>query len=215
MREQETMANNYELSLHCDRLAPQARLETKPEHHRILYVAHGSAIIDGQEYGTDTAWFGAAAPTCVAGAAGVELWRWELCPVDSAGGEALLAAPITTLEAGDGWLMRCDSVALPPGDCAYRHVHQGPGIRCLLEGDIRIETGGTMHDYAPGEAWFEDGVTPVFAQAGEQSSMRFIRVMILPRALKGERSIRYVSDADHDKPKCQTYKIYKDEFIVF
>jgi hypothetical protein len=40
-------------------------------------------------------------------------------------------------------------------------------------------------------------------------------VTILPRALKGERSIRYVSDADRDKPKRQTYKIYKDEFIVF
>ena len=117
------------------------------------------------------------------------------------------------MEPGDGWLMRCDSVALPPEGCAYRHVHQGPGIRCLLEGAIRVETGGGAHDYVPGEPWFEDGVTPVFAQAGPEAAMRFIRVMILPRDLKGERSIRYVDDADRDKPKRQTYKIYVDQFV--
>ena len=127
--------------------------------------------------------------------------------------KALVSAPIATLEIGDGWLMRCDSVALPPGDCAYRHVHQGPGIRCLLEGGIRVETGGSAQDYAPGEAWFEDGITPVFAQAGGDAPMRFIRVMILPCALKGERSIRYIDAADRDKPKRQTYKIYCDEFM--
>ncbi len=45
--------------------------------------------------------------------------------------------------------------------------------------------------------------------------MRFIRVMVLPRALHGERSIRYVDEADRDKPKRQTYKIFCDEFIEF
>ena len=183
-------------------------------HNTVLYVARGSATFGGEEFGFDTACFGVGPLTCRAGAAGAELWRWELCPLGSESAEnALLAAPITTLAAGDGWLMRCDSVALPPGDCAYRHVHQGPGIRCLLEGGIRVETGGGGHDYSPGEAWFEDGVTPVFAQAGETVAMRFIRVMILPRTLKGERSIRYVDDADRDKPKRQTYKIYCDEFV--
>ena len=67
---------------------------------------------------------------------------------------------------------------------------------------------------APGQAWFEDGVAPVFAEAAAAAPMRFIRGMILPRALKGERSIRYVEDADRDKPKRQTYKIYIDEFVA-
>ena len=205
------MAENFELSLFCDRLEAGAQFEIAAARNRILYVARGSAHVDGHEQGLDTAWFGAGALSCEAGPVGAELWRWELCR--DAGNGALLSAPITILEPGEGWLMRCDSVALPPEGCAYRHVHQGPGIRCLLEGGIRIETGGKAADYSPGEAWFEDGVTPVFAQAAAEAPMRFIRVMILPRALKGERSVRYVDDADRDKPKRQSYKIYIDEFV--
>ncbi len=210
------MPENYQLRLIHDRLDPDAKFESPAAHNRILYVARGSATISGAQQGLDTAWFGAGPLSCRAGAEGAELWRWELCSVDgNSEDSALLTAPITTLEIGDGWLMRCDSVALPPGDCAYQHVHQGPGIRCLLEGGIRVEASGGAHDYAPGEAWFEDGVTPVFAQASADAAMRFIRVMVLPRALHGERSIRYVDEADRDKPKRQTYKIFCDEFIEF
>ena len=42
---------------------------------------------------------------------------------------------------------------------------------------------------------------------------RFIRVMVLPRALKGQSSIRYVLPEDADKPKTQQYRGYVDEFI--
>ncbi|MBT3629329.1 MAG: hypothetical protein HN527_14620 [Rhodospirillaceae bacterium] len=210
------MTKGYQLALSHDRLDPGAEFETMAAHNTILYVARGSALIAGAAYDLDTAWFGAGPVSYQAGAGGAELWRWELRPIGSeCTASALLAAPITTLKVGDGWLMRCDSVALPPGDCAYRHVHQGPGIRCLLEGGIRVKTGGSVHDYGCGEAWFEDGVTPVFAEATGDTPMRFIRVMILPRALQGERSIRYIDDADRDKPKRQTYKIYSDELVEF
>ena len=37
--------------------------------------------------------------------------------------------------------------------------------------------------------------------------------MILPRALKGQSSIRYVNAEDRDKPKSQKYRGYVDEFI--
>jgi hypothetical protein len=55
----------------------------------------------------------------------------------------------------------------------------------------------------------------VFAQAAADRPTRFIRVMILPRALQGQSSIRYVKDEDKDKPKTQTYKIYADAPITF
>ncbi len=208
------MAEMYELNLYCDRLAPGEQFKVAAAYNRVLYIAQGSADVEGSEQGLGTAWFGAGKLSCQAGPAGAELWHWELSPTGGeAGRGALLSAPITTLAHGAGWLMRCDSVALPPEGYAYRHVHQGPGIRCLLEGGIRVETGGQAHDYGRGQAWFEDGITPVFAQAAADAPMRFIRVMILPRALKGERSIRYVDDADRDKPKQQTYKIYIDECV--
>ena len=37
--------------------------------------------------------------------------------------------------------------------------------------------------------------------------------MILPAALKGKSSIRYVNPEDLDKPKSQQYTVFVDEFI--
>ena len=42
---------------------------------------------------------------------------------------------------------------------------------------------------------------------------RFIRVMILPRALIGKSSIQYVNEADKEKPRVQQYKIFADAAI--
>ena len=110
-------------------------------------------------------------------------------------------------------LLRGDSVAFPPGGCAYRHTHQGPGIRCLIEGGIRIDTAGGSTSYGPGGAWYESGPEPVFAQAADRPS-RFIRVMILPRALLGKSSLQFVDPADAKKPRAQQYQILADAPIA-
>ena len=123
-----------------------------------------------------------------------------------------LSAPLDTLPAGE-LLLRGDSVAFPPGGCAYLHRHQGPGIRCLIEGGIRIDTHGRSTSYGPGGAWYETGPEPVFAQAAERPS-RFIRVMILPHALIGKSSLQFVDDADAAKPRVQQYKIFADAPIA-
>ena len=56
---------------------------------------------------------------------------------------------------------------------------------------------------------------PVFAQGAADRPTRFIRVMILPRALQGKSSIQYVNEDDRAKPKSQSYKIYADAPITF
>ena len=99
-------------------------------------------------------------------------------------------------------LWRGDSVAFPPGGVAYLHRHQGPGIRVVADGEVRVDTDGHSNTSGIGEAWFENGPDPVFAQAGGMPA-RFIRVMIVPRALIGKSSIRYVNEEDKDKPKRQ------------
>jgi hypothetical protein len=218
---------SWELRLYHDRLpgavTAAARLSVA---NRVIYAAAGTAEIAGRELVADEAWYGAGAVgSIMAGPRGAALWRWELAPAGSAPAvidapgvvSALkLAAAIDTLDPGDGrqWLMRCDSVAFPPGGCAFTHVHQGPGIRCLQQGRIRIDCNGHSAHYDPGGAWFEAGPDPVFAQADDTQATRFIRVMILPRALKGQSSIRYVNDEDRDKPKSQKYRGYADEFIA-
>ncbi len=111
-------------------------------------------------------------------------------------------------------ILRGDSVAFPPGGCAYLHRHQGPGIRCLIEGGIRIDARGHSISYGPGSAWFESGPEPVFAQAANRPT-RFIRVMLLPRPYLGKSSVEYLNEEDKAKPKTQTYKIYADMPIAF
>ena len=109
-----------------------------------------------------------------------------------------------TGDPGPGeWLLRCDRVDFSPGAVAYRHTHPGPGIRVLLTGRIRIETGGEMHEYGPFESWYEAGPEPVFAAASETEETAFVRVMLLPREWEGKRTIRYVDPEDEDKPKLQ------------
>ena len=125
-----------------------------------------------------------------------------------------LTAYLETLPKGE-LLMRGDSVGFPPGGVAYRHRHQGPGIRCLVEGGIRIDTHSRSTSYGPGGAWYETGPDPVFAQAAMDRPSRFIRVMILPRALTGKSSLEYLNEDDKTKPKTQQYKIYADAPISF
>lgn len=208
----------YELRLIEDHLKDHGQIAL-PALNRVVYVAHGSVEIEGQTFNADQAWHGAGSVTIEALNEGATLWRWELAterrmrPTDafSDDGRSLerLIAPLAWPIA-DNILMRADSVAFPPGGCAYLHTHQGPGIRCLIEGGVRIDTDGHSISYAPGGAWFEAGPIPVFAQAAGDRASRFIRVMILPARLKGTSSISYVNAEDRDKPKSQSYKIFVD-----
>jgi quercetin dioxygenase-like cupin family protein len=106
------------------------------------------------------------------------------------------------------WLVRCDRVDFPPGGVAYLHTHPGPGIRVLLNGGIRIDSAAESHEYGPGEWWYESGPEPVFAAAAEDEETAFVRVMLVPRELEGQRTIRYVDPADDEKPKLQRARIY-------
>jgi hypothetical protein len=133
---------------------------------------------------------------------------WELG--DSAGPDAALAADVQLDRATD-WLVRCDRIDFPPGGIAYRHTHPGAGIRRLLFGSIRIEgPGGHVADYGPGGAWFEGFDYPVLATASETEPSAFVRVMVLPRAWEGKRTISYVDPADEEKPKLQRPTVFFD-----
>jgi len=109
--------------------------------------------------------------------------------------------------------MRCDRVSFSKGGVAYTHIHQGPGIRYCLEGNIRIESEGHVNSYAPGQAWFESGSSPVLAPTSSETETSFVRCFILPRSCKGRSSIRYVRPEDADKPKPQRYRVLGERFI--
>ena len=208
------------LRLHEDTLSADASLEAAlPAMPRMVFVVHGSVTIDGRTFGDGEAWFGESPLAMTPAAAGVTCWRFELASSSAAGGAAgrgvasheKLAAVLKTVPAGP-LLLRGDSVAFPPGGCAYLHRHQGPGIRCLIEGGIRIDTHGHSTSYGPGGAWYETGPDGVFAQAADRPT-RFVRVMVLPRAYLGKSSVEYLNEENKAKPKSQSYKIFVDMAI--
>ena len=213
------------LRLYVDRLAPKAGLAALPASaNRVIYVRDGDATIRaaGQTatLAANSAWHSATACEVSAGNHGATLLRWELVHADTPAGETqgaesnlLLSEAVELVDPG-GYLMRCDRVDFPLGGVAYMHTHRGPGIRCLLSGEIRIEVKGATHTVMPGEAWFEAGPDPVLAVASEHALTSFVRVMILPRELKGKSSIRYVKPEDQDKPKTQKYQLFCDELIT-
>ena len=223
------MTPAFELRLWEDRLAASATAAAPAgPANRIVYVVEGDATVGGERLAANTARHLAGPLAVTAGPSGVRLWRWELMagPRESA---LIPAAPAATtprppvsrlvflervaLDPAGKYLMRGDRVDFPLGGVAYTHTHQGPGIRCLLRGALRVETQGRSTPVRPGEAWFESGPEPVYAAASADELTSFVRVMILPEALLGKSSIRYVDAEDQARPKTKTYTVFVDQPI--
>jgi quercetin dioxygenase-like cupin family protein len=136
-----------------------------------------------------------------------EALSWALVGDNDAPSAALLVRGVE-LDPESEWLMRCDRVEFIPGGVAHRHVHPGPGIRYLLYGQITIHSGGAVDTYDPGQAWFERGPEPVLAETSPTEPSAFVRVLLLPVAYAGQRTIRYVDPADAEKPKTQKATVF-------
>ncbi len=201
----------FTLSLHREAEGRRAL----PAATRILYVARGLCAIEADTtaatLAAGSAWLGTGA-LALAVPAEAELIRFELARGDAPAEGALLSRPIALDETAE-YLFRLDTVELPPGGIAYTHVHQGPGIRYLLSGGFNVRVGGRVTEISPGEAWFEAGPDPVRAWAPDDRVGHFARAMVLPRTLVGKSSIRYVDDADRDKPRLQKYSVLIDRPI--
>ena len=217
----------YALRLLEDELPPNGALARPLSAQiRMVYVVEGEATITSEGRPTaripNSVWFGTGPCEVSSGAHRARLWRWELI-IGSAGDDGLSAGERVTsapklhrdirLDPNERYMMRCDRVDFPLAGIAYTHTHRGPGIRCLLRGELTVREGDREALFQPGDAWFESGPEPVYAAASSTELTSFVRVMILPRALKGKTSIRYELPEDRDKPKTQQYTRYMDEFI--
>jgi quercetin dioxygenase-like cupin family protein len=214
----------HTLRLLEDRLAPGAD-HALPPLNRVLYVRDGDGAVttagSTTPLGAGAAWHGAAACTVRAGLEGATLLRFELVgdvdprPLRSSAGAAsalLLTHPIE-LDPTQLYLMRCDRVDFAPGGEALPHGHRGGGIRWLLAGELEVRVGDQPgRSMKPGNAWFESGREPVHALASRREPTAFIRVSILPRAIRGQSSIVYVDPA-HAAIKPRKYTVYVDEPI--
>jgi quercetin dioxygenase-like cupin family protein len=203
------------LRLVRDRLAPGSA-RSLPAVDRVLYVQSGGITVGGVAVATDSAWYGAGACTLTAGPAGATLLRWELGAAEpAAGADELVLAQAMDLPAGGAWLMRCDRVDFDPGGVALPHRHRGGGIRCLLAGTLEVTVGEEPPRLVkPGQAWFESGREPVLARASATEPTSFVRVAILPAAIRGQSSILYVDPADAARGKPRRYTVWVDAPIA-
>lgn len=223
-----TSMSRYCLRLFEDRFDPHSPHVYLPSAARALYVREGGLQVEkadsARHVAGGAAWLGDGALALATLADGCTVWRWELlgearsssghvANAPSARSVEKLAATVELDEAQE-WLMRLDRVAFPPGGVALTHVHQGPGIRCVLHGEITIMVNGGAEPRRAGEAWLELGHEPVLAPTTDSGSTSFIRCMLLPRACKGRSSIRYVRPEDRAKPKPQDYLIFGERFVT-
>jgi quercetin dioxygenase-like cupin family protein len=196
---------------------------------RVLYVVEGALVVeaDGRAtgIGADAAWFGTTAARLRAETP-ARVLRYELRagpatgrPATAAGtagaaaSHTLLEQPIT-LDPNGAYLLRCDRVDFGPGGEAMPHGHKGGGIRCLIAGELAVRVGDQpARVMRPGDVWFESGVEPVHAIASPHEPTSFIRVSILPRAIRGQSSIVYVDPA-HAAVKPRKYTVFVDEPIT-
>jgi hypothetical protein len=194
-----------------------------PAAHRLLYVRHGSAVINGQSMSADEATYCDAPVTLKSSGGWSQVWRWELAPPNASplpqeGTGVLSSLRMSRVIAnwavpeGSRWLLRLDQITSAAGRIADRHQHPGPGIRCLVEGTFNVQQDVESHrDLAPGDAWWETGSDTVVAWGSRQMAAKFMRGMLLPTEWEGKVTGTWLSG---ETPRRGNWKLYVDKIIV-
>ena len=214
----------FALNFYHDQIAADgATAPPLPAAHRLLYVRHGSAVINGKTVSADEALYCDGPLAFKSAGAWSEVWRWELAQPNAApalqqGNGVLsrlrMARVITSLaiSAGTRWLLRLDRITSAAGRIADRHQHPGPGIRCLLEGTFNVQQDAeSARDLKPGDPWWETGSDTVVAWSSRQMAARFLRGMVLPAEWEGKVTGTWLSGR---QPPPGNWKLYVDRVIA-
>jgi hypothetical protein len=183
----------YTLRLYQDVFEPNAQADPDLEaQHGIAYVHKGSATVNRQGLSSDSALISRDVLSVVAGPEGVSLWRWELVRTNepnnlACGGgidsRLIMARRIRMFELvpTSKWLFRLDSIIDNEGSTGL-HSHPGSGIRCMIEGHLRVESdkGECSDNWRAGDAWYEEGSYPLVSTSDPGEKATFLRGMILP-----------------------------------
>ena len=183
----------YTLRLYHDRFTPNAKtLQDLEAQHSIAYVFEGSATVNGQAVAADTAVYSQDTATIEAGPDGAWIWRWELVRTADSNNLALgegidshlrMSRRVRMFELvpTSKWLFRLDCIIDNEGSTGL-HSHPGSGIRCMLHGQLRVESdkGECSDNNNPGDCWYEEGSYPLISTTDEGNKATFLRGMVLP-----------------------------------
>jgi len=191
----------FALNFYHDQVAADATgAAALPSAHRLIYVRHGRANLNGREMKAGEATYCDGAVEMKAADGWAQLWRWDLAPVNAPPAVLEATGVLSSLRLsriismfdmapGTRWVLRLDQVNTPAGRIADRHQHPGPGIRCLLEGTFNVQQDAeSARDLMPGDAWWETGSDVVIAWGSRQMATRFVRGMVLPAEWEGKRT---------------------------
>jgi hypothetical protein len=183
----------YTLRLYQDHLCANAKSMSDLEaQHSIVYIHAGSATVNEQFLKKDTAIYSRDVATIEAGPQGAQIWRWELVRTTESNnlvrGEGIKShlrmsrrVRMFELVPTSKWLFRLDSIVDNEGSTGL-HSHPGSGIRCMIEGQLRVESekGECSDNRRPGDAWYEEGGYPLVSTSDPGEKATFLRGMILP-----------------------------------
>jgi len=102
---------------------------------------------------------------------------------------------------------------LPAGRLRLSAHHQGPGIRCLLDGGT-ASTRAAARPRTPGSAWYDERGGAGIRSSRRRPAGRFIRVMILRRALSAKARCNSSTPPTWPSPARQQYRIFADAPIT-
>ncbi len=215
----------YSLRLYHDHFEGNAETERDLyEQHSIFFVREGSAFLNGQRVESYEAIYTREPMTVSADADGATIWRWEMVrtesPFNLAKGREVISRLKMTREIKmfelypkSKWLFKLDSIINHKGTTGL-HSHPGSGIRCMLEGEFKIESniGECYEGLGPGDAWYEEGAYPLISTAPEGVETTFLRGMILPPEYeKYPDTAMWITGV---KPCESGWKLYAQELIT-
>ena len=183
----------YTLRLYHDSYASGARASSDLEaQHSIAYVLKGSVTVNGQAMASDTALYVKDVAAVQAGPHGATVWRWELVRTDApnnlARGDGVSSrlrmsrrVRMFELVPTSKWLFRLDCIYNNRGSTGL-HSHPGSGIRCMLQGHLRVESdkGESSDNWLTGDCWYEEGSYPLISTSDAGETADFLRGMVLP-----------------------------------
>ncbi|MCU0735682.1 MAG: cupin domain-containing protein [Methylotetracoccus sp.] len=60
------------------------------------------------------------------------------------------------------------------------HTHEGPGPRYVVKGKVRVEEGGQINTYGPGEVFWESGQWMSVENVGDEEAVMIIFELAKP-----------------------------------
>jgi hypothetical protein len=181
----------YTIRLYHDRYEP-GKIANLEAQHSNVYVFDGSAAVNGERLEKDTAAYARDVLRIEAGPEGATVWRWDLVratePNNLVAGEGVVSRlrmsrciKMFELVPTSKWLFRLDAITDMSGSTGL-HSHPGSGIRCMLEGQMRVESdkGESSDNRGSGSCWYEEGSYPLVSTCDPGNMAHFLRGMVLP-----------------------------------